>query len=198
MSGFNQLMMRNKFSGSGYQQASYIQSVGTRAINTEIYPDDTTIIQCKFVMTNYGGGYFIGNNTGNERDAFRFFRYNYLTYLDYGAGDNYNRISASYIISTSTIYEVEIGNRYIKNLLNNTIVKSATSVTFSQKTYQIRLFSSVDYGKCYYLKIYKNNTLVSDLEPVYDLSTGKYGMFNNVDGTFNGGFGSGDFLGELS
>lgn len=198
MSGFYQLMMRNKNTSSGYQPAAYIQSVGTRAINTGIYPDDTTIIQCKFVMTNYGGGYFIGNSTGTERDAFRFFRYTSSTYLDYGAGSGYNRISASYVRSTSTIYEVEIGNRYIKNLLNNTIVKSAASVTFSQKTYPIKLFGSVDYGKCYYLKIYKNNTLVSDLKPVYDLSTGKYGMFNDVDGTFNGGSGSGDFLGELS
>ena len=198
MSGFYQLTMRSKLPSSGYRQASYIQSVGTRSINTGIYPDDTTVVKFKYAVTNYGGDYFIGNSTGTETDCFRFNAgQGIASHLDYGSGIGYNRITATYAGRLNTIYETEFGNRYIKNLKNNDIENDSTSVTFSQKTYPILLFSSVDYGKCYYLKIYKNNILVSDLKPVYDLSTGKYGMLNDVDGTFNGGFGTGDFLGAL-
>lgn len=193
MSVFRQLMMSKN--DINYEPSLYIQSSGTRSLDTGIYPDDTTVVQCKFVMTNFAGGYFIGNSGNGEADSFRFFRFDITTYLDYGSGNNYNRISTSYITSTTAIYEVEFGNRYIKNLLTNTVIKSASTVTFNEKTYPIKLFSENDYGKCYYLKIYKNNTLVRDFKPVYNPITGIYGFLDEVNQLFYEGNGTGNFSG---
>ena len=178
-----------------YIPVDYIQGTGPQWIDTEIYPDDTTIVQSKFVMTNYSGGTFIGRGTGSEADSFRFFRYNNSTYLDYGSGNDYNRIYGSFITSTSSIYEAEFGNRYVKDLSTGTTKFSSSTVSFSEKSYTIRIFDTNNYGIIYYLKIKKQGVWVRDFIPVYDTVTQKYGLYDNISGTFFGNSGTGDLKG---
>lgn len=178
-----------------YTIVDYIQSTGGPYIDTGIYPDDTTVVQCKFIMTNSNGNTFIGNKGTGESDSFRFFRASEGTYLDYGSGSGYNRISGIYITSTTAIYECEFGNRYIKDLITGNILVSGASVSFNEKTYTISMFDSSDYGKMYYLKIKKQNSWVVDYVPVYDTQTQKYGMYDMISQTFKGNDGTGDFTG---
>lgn len=180
---------------SRYILVDYIQGTGPQWIDTEIYPDDTTIVQSKFVMTAYNGGTFIGRSIGNEADSFRFFRYNNSTYLDYGSGNNYNRIYGSFITSTSSIYEVEFGNRYVKDLSTGTTKFNSSTVSFSEKSYTIRIFDTNDYGIIYYLKIKKQGVWVRDFIPVYDTVTQKYGLYDRISNTFFGNSGTGDLKG---
>lgn len=178
-----------------YIPVDYIQGTGPQWIDTGIYPDDTTIVQSKFVMTNYSGGTFIGRGIDSESNSFRFFRYSNNTYLDYGSGDGYNRIYGSFITSTSSIYEAEFGNRYVKDLLTGITKFNSSTVSFSEKSYTIRIFDTNDYGIIYYLKIKKQGVWVRDFIPVYDTVTQKYGLYDRISNTFFGNSGTGDLEG---
>ena len=188
-------MMSNKGGGNTrYEEVSWIEANGTQYIDTGIKPDDTTIVRAKFIMTDYNGGSFIGyQNT--EQDSFRFFKSSITTYLDYGSGDGGNRISGSYVTSNTEIYEMEFGNRYVKDLKTNEIKFSGSTVSFSEKTFTINIFDSIDFGRLYYFQIFKQGSLVMDLVPVYDTETQKYGMYDNISKTFKGNDGTGDFKG---
>lgn len=177
-----------------YIKIEYIQSTGTQYIDTGINPDDTTVVQAKFIYTNYGGGDFIGSGSDDgDYSSFRFFRYGSYTYLDYGNG-NSNRISTSFITSTTDPYEIEYGNRYLKNLENDNIVMSDSSVSFTQKQRTIHINSTNDYGIIYYVKIYKNNTLVRDLIPVKRKSDLVICMYDRVNNEFLENAGTDTFI----
>lgn len=172
----------------------YIQATGSQYIDTGIYPDDTTVVKAKFIYENQSGGTFIGYNIGDEENSFRFF-VTVPTYLDYGSGAGWNRIVTWFIDSTTSIYEVEFGNRYIKDLVNDTTIISDTQVSFAEKTYTINLFDSTDYGKIYYLQIYKQGNLVRNLLPVYNRVKRQYKMYDTVSQTFFNNDGTGNFNG---
>lgn len=149
----------------------YIESTGTQWIDTNIYPTSQTTVKVKFNMTAPTGGIIVGFYN-NEGDSFRFFNYSNNAYLDYGSGAGYNRISGG-TVTSGTIYNIEFGNRYVKNIDTNTNIISGTAVSFSDKTISIKIFGdSSDLekasGKIYYLQIYINDILARDYVPVLD------------------------------
>ena len=169
----------------GYKERSYIY--GTSQLDLGYYPTDSTKIQSKFMYTNYAGHSLIGHQTDSETDSFRFFRGDDTTYLDYGSGYQYNRIQGSFITSTSDIYEVEFGNRYVKNLATDTTVFSGTSVTFDTKSYTIKVFNTSDLGDngiLYYLKIFEGDNLMLDLVPCEREVDGVVGLYDKINDVF--------------
>ena len=178
---------------SPYQPVNYIQSTGGQYIDTGIYPDDTTIIQAKFIMTNYNGYVFIGYYS-SDSDNFRLFTYSSNTYLDYGNSSN-GRISTSKRVGYNEVGEIEYGNLYIKDLVTGNILASGTPISFSERNKTIKMFDNNNYGKMFYLKIKKQNSWVADYVPVYDTQTQKYGMYDRVSQTFKGNDGTGNFTG---
>lgn len=169
---------------SKYAVANYIQSNGKAILNTKIKPDKTTVIQAKFIYSHSGGDTFIGGINYDNNTCLRFFTEGSTTYLDYGNEDN--RISTEGgVISTSATYEYEIGNRYIKNLSNNTTIVSSSSVNFNQLSFDIKVFTESDYGKLLYLKIYKGGNLVRDYVPVLDTTDNIYGVYDKVAQNFS-------------
>lgn len=174
----------------------YIESTGTQWIDTNIYPTSQTTVKIKFNMTAPTGGIIVGFYN-NEGDSFRFFNYSNNAYLDYGSGAGYNRINGG-TVASGTIYNIEFGNRYVKNIDTNTNIISGTAVSFSDKTTSIGVFGdSTDQdkasGKIYYLKIYINNILARDFIPVLDSNNvpclydkiSKTYFYNSGTGVFN-------------
>lgn len=182
---------------SRYTVVDWVNSTGGAWIDTGVKPDDTIVVRCKFIMKHYDGVAFIGHyeNPHSESNTFRFFRSDTTTYLDYGSGDGKNRISGSYVTSKTKIYDMEFGNRYVKDLTTNTVKFSGTTVTFSQKSYTIKLFDTTNYGTCYYFQIEKGGELVRDYVPVYDTVTEKYGLYDKANQNFKLSDGSVDFTG---
>jgi len=179
--------------GARYQAVDYVKSVGTAYLDTRIKPDDTTIIRCKFRMNRAGGGTFIGCEEEDDEKYFRFFSLNFAnTYLDLFSEDN--RISSN-IVASGVTYNLEWGNRYIKNLDTDTVIVSASAVTFSELNVTIKVFDLSDYGEIEYLQIIKGGNLVRDYKPVYDTKTQKYGLFDNVSELFFLSLGGTDFQG---
>lgn len=169
----------------GYKKVDYIEYNGTQQIDTGVYPDDTTVVQCKFVMTHYNGDAFIGSKGTGESNSFRFFRAgDGQTYLDYGSGLGGNRIHGTYITSTTTIYECEFGNCYVKDLTTGTIKFSGSTASFNEKTFTIKIGDTLEYGIIYWCKIYKGGALVRDYIPVISDSTNMAGLLDKVNMVF--------------
>lgn len=176
-------------------EIQYIESTGTQWIDTNICPTSNTKVMLKFNMTTPTGNYIIGF-FNSESDSFRFFNYDNSAYLDYGSGYEYDRINGG-TVAAGTTYNIEFGNRYVKDIDTNENIISSTSVSFANKTKSMRLFgdagSDKASGKLYYCKVYDNNNLVGDFVPaldesnvpcLYDKVTKQY-FYNSGTGTFN-------------
>ena len=184
---------------SGYKRLPYIESNGTQYIDTNILPDDTTKIQIKIAMSEYSDGVIVGYNRNNESDAFRLFNYNGNTYLDYGSGDGYNRLIGDNTydgrINKGIIYDLEVGNRYVKDLGTGRNKVQGSPVSFDEKTFSIQVFDNdTSSGKVFYCKIYKSNTIVADLVPCVRVTDNNVGMYDLVRNEFFANQGSGSFI----
>lgn len=188
---------------SEYKRVEYIESNGIQYIDTNIFPDDTTKIQIKIAMSKYSGGVIVGYRN-NESDAFRLFNYNGNTYLDYGSGENYNRLIGDNTydgrINKGKIYDLEIGNRYVKDLDTGRNKVYGSAVSFDDKSFSIGIFNGGDTtedsssGKVFYCKIYKSNTLVADLVPCIRVSDNNVGMYDLVRNEFFANQGADSFI----
>lgn len=175
-----------------YQELEYIQSTGTQWIDTLVKCKDTLKFQTKFSTQIHTGGNYFGHSGGGEEDSFRFFSYatpntkpEGVWYLDYGSGDGegYNRIFGG-IATLNTVYEFEVGNRYIKDMVSGLNIISNTAVTFTNKIYNFCIANGGSQLFIYYLKLYDGNTLIRDMIPAKRLSDNCIGMIDKLDNTF--------------
>lgn len=175
-----------------YTILNYIQSNGSQWLDTGVKPDDTTKIQTKFVYEYYNGTVFIGYYNGDDNNDYRFFCYSGSPYFDMVS----DRIFGGLSISTTTIYEFELGNYYIKDLTTDNIIVSGSTQTFAERNNNIQIFDGGNYGKMYYCKIYKGNTLVRDYVPARRNSDSKIGMVDRVNNIFYSSSSGADFIGN--
>lgn len=175
-----------------YTELSYIKTTGTQFINTGIKCKSTLKFQVKFSAQKLSGGKFFGNQT-SESDAFRFFAASTPRwYLDFGSGEGGNRISGG-TPALNTIYEFEIGNRYVKDLVTGTNVISSTTVSAFTKTYDFLIANTGEELTIYYCKIYDGDTLIGDFIPADD-GKGVICMYDKVTKEFYMNNGSGNFV----
>ena len=137
------------------------------------------------MITNATASCIIGNKGTGETDSFRFFKVNQKAFLDFGSGYGYNRIYGG-TLSNNTRYNIEIGNRYVKDLNSGSYLCQGSSVSSFIKTYNLLLFKgnaiADDYGcKGYFyaLKIYDDNKLVFDAFPAMN-DDGDIGLYDKV------------------
>lgn len=178
-----------------WTELNYIRSSSGQFIDTGIKCNDRLKIQAKFSIHASLAHVYFGNLGAGESDTLRFFSAPNpdLWYLDYGSGENLNRISGGSPV-LDTIYNFEIGNRYIKDLDTNTDIVSSTSVSFTEKSYNIHIGGDDSEFSIYYCKIYNGNTLVRDLVPAMMNSDGTIGLYDKVSRNFFGNSGSGKFI----
>lgn len=167
-----------------YTEVEYITIPNWWYIDTWYYPNSNTKCKAKFIMTWYNGGTFLGNGGSSEADQFRFFRSGSYTYLDYGSWDWYNRLSGSYITSTTAIYRTEFGNRYVRDLTDGTTKLVGGVVSFGEKSYTFRICSQWNYGTIYYVKIYDGENMVRDMVPAYRDIDGEIWMYDKINKVF--------------
>lgn len=167
------------------KELDYIYTDGNSLISLPIICKSTLKIQIDLMMTNVTGGCIIGNYGTTESDSFRFFNYNQQAYLDFGSSEYNTRIYGGNILN-NTRYNIEIGNRYVKNLNTGSYFCQSYSVSSFIKPYNLLLFrgnmGSDDYsckGYFYSLKIYDDNKLVFDAFPAMN-DNGDIGLYDKV------------------
>ena len=177
-----------------YKELEYIQSTGTQYINSNVLCKSSLRCQAKFSTEIHSGGCFIGNSGTGESDTFRFFTAgNGTWYLDFGSGDGRNRISGGNA-NTNTIYNVEFGNRYIKNLDTGSNIISSSTVESFTKSYNVNICNSGENLKIYYCKIYDDNELIRDFIPVKQIETDIVCLYDKITEQFYTNSGSGTFI----
>ena len=182
-------------------EIEYLESSGTQWIDTGITPNTNTKVQFKFKNFDSTGNVIIGYYIGNDRSDWRFFNYDQRAYFDLPVNNN-DRDGMRIVdnnensrIYKSAIYELELGNYYVKNLNTNTILVSGEPQTYTGiSTITLNYYDSsrISKNEFYYVKIYDGDTLVRDLIPV---RIGQIGyMYDKVSNTLFGNSGTGDFI----
>lgn len=178
---------------SGYIKLDYIESTGTQYIKLDLPITKDTICRIKFNMTEITGKCIMGSIP-----SFRFFNAYARAYLDWGRGYGGGRINGG-SIKAGTLYDIEFGNFYVKNLDTGENIISGKSwgdtIKYSSDPIMIMKYkdSPEAKGKVYYAQVYETGTLVRDLLPCINPG-GKVGLYDIVNGKFYGNAGTGDFI----
>lgn len=178
-----------------YIELDYIQGNGTQWIDTGVKPSNTIKMQLKAIPTSSLGNIFLGENSVSDSQDYRLFFTGGQMYFDRGS----SRYSASKPINT--MYELEIGDYYVKDLVTGSNIFTGSSMTFDYSSHSaIGLFncasvsSASESGKIYYLKIYNNDILVRDFIPVKEKETDIICLYDKVSEEFYYNAGSGEFI----
>lgn len=174
----------------------YLRSTGTQWIDTGIIPKTSTKAQFKFLNSEVTGVCILGYSEASDKKSWRFFNYSSKAYLDLpGANNTRNRIYGG-TIKAGVIYNLEIGNIYVKNLSTGTnIIRGTASPSFVGLN-TIRLnhdgIETTSKNTFYYVKIFEGSILVRDMIPVRVGTTGY--MYDKVTKQLFGNQGTGNFI----
>ena len=170
----------------------FIKTEGKSYIDFGIKCKSTLKIQLGLKMAQATGNAIIGRKDGGETNSFRFFNYSNQVYLDFGSGEGGNRIYGG-TISPNKYYDIEIGNRYVKNMGTGGYFCSSSSVSFADKTYNLQYANDPEcIGWLYYIKIYDSDVLVIDGVPASCKS--KTGIYDKVSKKFIENSGTEEFI----
>lgn len=153
----------------------------------DYYPCDKTTIDIKYIPYNHTGNAVLGAKgdlPNGDYDGFRFFSFSETSnfYLDYGSGMGNNRINGGECV-LNTLYNLQLGNRYIKDLDTGENIISGSVVTFDRKTYPINIGDGQFRGKYYSIKIYEDDALLLNLRPC-KRSDGVCGFYDTINNKF--------------
>lgn len=160
-------------------------------IDTGIFP--TTATKMRFVYMGKGmiaRGKFLGFSWGGEEDVYkgatddsdyRYFGANSHIYWDYNNSRLENGNFNNY--SNGVLYDVEIGNNYVKNNLDGTMIVNGTAQT-NPPASNIPIMVNVS---CIWLKslqIWEGQTLVFDGQAAIDEGNNIIGLYDSVSNTW--------------
>lgn len=166
-----------------YQPVEYIQTSQNSCVDVGIYCSSNLKAQFRYAQSGNIGGTIFGDYI-SEDNNFRFFATGGKFYFD--CGNSYGSREYGGSMSSNQIYNLEIGNHYIKNLDTDATIASGSSKSFI-KTYHFLLFNNLGGTsvKLYYMKIYESGVLVRDLVPCYNKQDPSViGLFDKKNNVF--------------
>ncbi len=177
----------------GYESLAYVRGDGTQRVPLDYSPTAQTRCQIRFAYTVGCGGVFVGTDKGNDTTDWRFFSNKDKdatknTYLDFPAGSS-ARLMAPIVADSTTVYDFEFGNFYLKDLASNTLLLQGGAITFpSGYSNAAYLFSttsqgSYSYGTVYALKFYEGETIRRCYEPARD-EAGVVCLFETIEAKY--------------
>ncbi len=183
---------------SNYIPIEYLESTGTQWIDTGFKPTNKTVAEIDYQFTQLprsGTSYQIGAGSDNNSTRFRFIISSNGNGMDCSLGTN---VSFSGINALNRhILKIDAINRTcsIDNTLENQINNYFSGSDRTFYIFNLNNGSSIykHYARCFYLKIYDNNTLVRDFIPVLDYN-GVPCMYDRVTQQFFYNQGTGQFI----
>lgn len=173
--------------GEGMVRITYLGFTGTQRIDTGIVPNTNTVVRTMFKNIVPTGGIIIGYAESTDTKDWRLFNYNRVAYFDVMS----SRINGSRI-NEGTVYELELGNNYVKNLKTGSNILTGNPIQYTGVG--TILISEDSSNLFYYVQIFDGNTMIMDLVPVKIGNVGY--MYDRITRQLLGNTGSGDF--ELS
>ena len=194
-----------------YQQVAYLEVPSNGGANnnpyidTGVIPTVNIVSQIKFLNKAVTGDAIYGfQKSAGDAFKYRFFNFSQQLYFDFPTNNvgtyRLHPTNPTVPITTDTIYELELGTRYVKDLATGTMLASDGSATFVSgitdtiTTGYNYTNSTVSKNIWYYVKIYDGETLIRDMIPCYRKSDNKPGMYDTVNGTFYTNAGTGEFV----
>lgn len=191
---------------SGYIRLKYLESSGSQYINTGIYPNQDTIVECdcERTETTSSDQFLFGSETKNSDNTYTGYGIMALLAARDSGRDDYGALDPD---PTNDLFDIsKISGRIsvskIVNVLyiNDEKIKEHTYANFSIP-YPMYIFttntvgsphSSSYHGRLYSFKIYSSSNLVRNFQPAKN-SDGEVGLYDYVNGRFYTNSGSGKF-----
>ena len=180
---------------------------GSQWIDLDFTPAADTRCQIKFKYLDGHGGCFVGTKKGDDVNDWRFFSNKDKggdTLLDFPSN---GRLTADLVRNSTTVYEYEFGNFYVKDLASGETLVSGAAVQFpdpyANRTYLFspRSDGSYSYGTVYYLRFYNGAECVRDYVPARD-PDGRVCLYEKVGKRFfypeGGALAGGEQVGEIA
>ena len=164
------------------KRLDYIYTTGGSRIDLGILCKSSLKVQIGFNMTKVTGYTIIGKYNG-DGDCFRLFNYSQQAYLDLGSSSN--RISGG-TLSINKRYNVEFGNRYVKDIDTGDYLCNGSQVSSFTKNYNLALCGDSDpncAGYFYFVKVYDDDVLLFDGFPALD-DENNVGLYDVVSKKF--------------
>lgn len=182
---------------SGYTEVEYIERDASHNgyVGLGEYFTQDCVIELQFQMTQAKGFAIIGDDFTSDNNDWRIFL-NYDTQSNNLLSYDFIRDRKQYNTGNwAKLFHLEVGNYYVIDLDTSTTIISSTPKTNFTRPCQMFLFhlnnvtssqQNQDYGKIYFIKIWKNNTLVKDLVPCFRNSDNVVGLYDIVGNEFHG------------
>ena len=176
--------------GLEYKAMNYIQSNGSQRIDTGVNQTNKATVDCKFYTENHNANYIFGDKQNSSSMIYNgLYNNNSL---------EYNWQALGFTASNTIVLTQKIAGNNTQITLNDKYYEVATGTTATDN--RIYIFACnggnryyTGNTRCYYFRMYDNNTIVRDFVPVQNLKTGAYGLFDKVNNVFYGNSGSGAF-----
>lgn len=180
-----------------FEEVDYIQSTGSQYIDTLFVPNQNTKIEMEIAFLNNTGNQNLWCARSTSSDTFTCFNLAGKYRSDY--------CNAQYLVNSPTVVlrtKTKIVQDKNKFYINNGLMHTFDTATF-QPIYTMTLFASYSDGnhanlgnyanvKIYSCKIYDNEHLVRDYQPI-ETASGKYCLFDYVENKAYYNAGSGTF-----
>lgn len=203
MSNFRRRLMCVQQHGglpAGYQEVEYIESTGTQYIDTGVYPNNLTDVECKFMYNQLTGN--TASSVFGVRDSDGTVK-QFLMSVSSGTlwivnGLNNTNISGiTPLVNTEYILRITPRKAYWNGTeilnMNKSIANCPNYSMFMFGRNTRSGFANQFSGKIYYLKIYEAGVLVRNFIPCKNPSN-VIGMYDTVNDVFYTNAGSGEFL----
>ena len=175
---------------SSYQEVEYIYyptgAISQGAwIDTGIVPNTYTVSKIKFMNLSATGDVIYGYYVDSDSKDYRLFNANQVMYFDC-IGTRLSKGGVS--LYQNDIYELEIGNNYVKDIPSDLTVLNGTYSPFTgYHTITLNSYANatrIAKNRWYYVKIFDGSTIVRDMVPCIRLSDITVGMYDLVSNSF--------------
>ena len=180
-----------------YPEVDHLDTDGTMYVDTQFKPNHTNVLELSVRMMKTGEvqGLFSTRGTSGNQSISLFAMNSNKFRFDHSTQHTYDTV-----FDTSTDYtlkaEPHVGDTKVHNYINGTKMGEETLATALKPSFSLWLFNSRkgntaddNYASCrfYSFKAYDNKddlNLVCDIVPVYDVSQGKFGLYDRSAGSF--------------
>ena len=187
---------------TGYQKLTYIESTGTQYIDTGYYANPNTGVETNVQFTDLTVQQRVfGADNNDSTDV------NYSVYIN-GSGNwaysfktgtgNWKSTGVTVNTSRHTI-EMNRGGKFKidSTTYNQNMDGSVTSTSnYTMLIFASHMFDNIAHWaklRVYYFKIYEGNTLVKDFIPVYRMTDGAMGLYDQLNDAYYFNAGRGKF-----